>query len=31
MKGQVLDFTVQSNSGVITTEEGKRYTFEGAE
>ncbi|QEY24448.1 DUF805 domain-containing protein [Neisseria animalis] len=31
MKGQILDFSVQSNSGVITAEDGKRYTFNGSE
>ncbi|MEF9958033.1 MAG: DUF805 domain-containing protein [Acinetobacter sp.] len=31
MKGQILDFSVQTNSGVISGEDGKRYPFSGAE
>ncbi len=31
MKGKVLDFTVQTNSGVISGDDGKRYTFKGNE
>ncbi len=31
MKGQILDFTVQTNSGVISGEDGARYAFAGAE
>ncbi len=31
MKGQILDFTVQSNSGLITGTDGNRYEFTGAE
>lgn len=31
MKGQVLDFSVQSNSGIISGSDGSRYTFVGAE
>lgn len=31
MKGKVLDFSVQSNSGVITGEDGSRYNFAGSE
>jgi len=31
MKGQVLDFSVQSNSGVISGSDGSRYTFSGAD
>jgi TM2 domain-containing membrane protein YozV len=31
MKGQVLDFSIQSNGGVITGADGQRYTFTGAE
>lgn len=29
MKGQILDFSVQTNSGVISGEDGMRYTFTG--
>jgi phage shock protein PspC (stress-responsive transcriptional regulator) len=31
MKGDILDFSIQSNSGLISGEDGKRYTFAGAE
>jgi hypothetical protein len=31
MKGQVLDFSVQQNSGVISGSDGNRYVFTGAE
>jgi TM2 domain-containing membrane protein YozV len=31
MKGQILDFQIQSNSGTISATDGKRYTFVGAE
>lgn len=31
MKGQILDYSVQKNAGIITTEDGSRYKFEGAE
>ena len=31
MKGQILDFSIQEGQGVITTEEGRRYTFASAE
>lgn len=31
MKGQILDFTVQTNSGLITGSEGNRYEFTGAD
>lgn len=31
MKGQILDFSVQTNTGVITGENGQRYNFAGAE
>lgn len=31
MKGQILDFSIQTNSGVISGEDGKRYPFSGAE
>lgn len=31
MKGQILDYSIQQNAGVITTESGERYKFEGAE
>lgn len=29
MKGTILDYTVQGNKGVITAENGERYTFGG--
>lgn len=29
MKGQILDFSVQSNSGVISGDDGNRYSFTG--
>ncbi len=31
MKGQILDFTVQSNSGTISGADGSRYYFNGSE
>jgi TM2 domain-containing membrane protein YozV len=31
MKGQILDFSVQKNEGIITAQDGSRYTFNGAE
>lgn len=31
MKGQVLDYSVQKNEGVITTESGERFAFTGSE
>lgn len=31
MKGQILDYSIQKNAGVITAEDGMRYKFEGAE
>jgi len=31
MKGQVLDYSVQANSGVISGQDGARYTFAGSE
>lgn len=31
MRGQVLDFSVQSGTGLITGEDGYRYTFVGAQ
>ena len=31
MKGQILDFSVQENTGTISGEDGKRYHFAGAE
>jgi len=31
MKGQILDFSIQSNSGVISGSDGNRYSFSGAE
>lgn len=30
MRGTVLDFSIQSNSGVISGEDGNRYRFEGS-
>ena len=29
MQGQILDFSIQNNSGVISGEDGSRYTFNG--
>ena len=29
MKGQILDFSIQENSGVISGEDGARYNFKG--
>lgn len=31
MKGQVLDFSIQTNSGIISGEDQNRYNFNGAE
>lgn len=31
MKGTVLDFSIQTNEGVISAENGQRYTFKGPE
>lgn len=31
MKGQILDYSVQANEGIITTIEGTRFTFVGTE
>lgn len=31
MKGRILDFSTQTNSGVISGEDGRRYEFSGAE
>jgi len=31
MKGQILDYAVQTSSGVITAEDGSRFTFAGSE
>lgn len=31
MKGQILDFSIQSNSGIISGEDQNRYQFNGAE
>jgi TM2 domain-containing membrane protein YozV len=31
MKGQILDFTVQTNTGTISGNDGNRYQFSGAE
>ena len=31
MKGRVLSYSVQENSGIISGDDGNRYTFEGAE
>jgi len=31
MKGQILDFSIQENSGVISGSDGARYTFSGTD
>ena len=31
VKGTILDFTVQTNSGIISGDDGKRYSFQGSE
>ncbi len=31
MQGQVLDYSIQTNEGIITTKDGQRYRFEGKE
>ncbi len=31
MKGKILDFSIQSNSGIITGDDGNRYNFSGSE
>jgi len=31
MKGQILDFSIQENSGAISGSDGMRYTFSGAD
>ncbi len=31
MKGHILDFSIQSNSGLISGDDGKRYSFVGSE
>ena len=31
MRGQVLDYSVQTNSGIISGDDGNRYTFTGPE
>ena len=31
MKGKILDFSVQSNSGAISGEDGERYNFDGSD
>ena len=31
MNGQILDFTIQTNSGVISGADGNRYDFVGSE
>ena len=31
MKGKIIDFSVQNNQGLISAEDGARYTFVGAE
>ena len=31
MKGRVLDYSVQANEGVISGDDGERYTFQGAD
>ena len=31
MKGQILDFSIQTNTGYISGDDGKRYHFSGQE
>ena len=31
MKGHILDFTVQTNSGIISGDDNQRYTFQGTD
>jgi phage shock protein PspC (stress-responsive transcriptional regulator) len=31
MKGTILDFSIQTNSGIVSGDDGKRYSFVGAE
>ena len=31
MEGKILDFSIQSNSGAISGEDGERYNFDGAD
>ena len=31
MQGQILDYSIQTNEGVISGEDGSRYTFAGSE
>ena len=31
MKGKILDFSIQSNSGAISGEDGERYNSDGAD
>ncbi len=31
MKGHILEYSVQTNTGIISGEDGQRYTFEGAD
>lgn len=31
MKGKILDFSIQTNSGVISGDDGERYNFSGAD
>ena len=31
MKGKILDFSIQSNSGAISGEDGNRYNFDGSD
>jgi len=31
VKGTILDFTVQTNAGIISGDDGKRYSFQGSE
>lgn len=31
MKGKILDFSIQSNSGAISGEDGERYNFDGTD
>jgi hypothetical protein len=31
MKGTILDFSIQTNTGIVSGDDGKRYSFAGAE
>ena len=31
MHGQILDYSIQSGQGVITADDGNRYTFSGSQ